>query len=134
MVYHTTEALWDTGWPYYHATDGEQTIMSITLPAGSYAVTARLVASNGGPGSPVVECRLNGLSSDPYPDFTDSTLVSGESAEGFYNLVLQQAGTLTAETQLTVSCSISNANGPVTYSSGEITAQQESTIVELPPQ
>ena len=97
-------------------------LLTLALPPGNYIVTGRVVAANGGGGSPVVTCNLTGLPSGG--DNTFATVQAGSSAFGSANLVLQAADTLAAATTVTLSCFHTNAPGPVSLWRSQLSAIQ----------
>ena len=96
------------------------TVLSLTLPAGTYLFSGRVNAYNGGGGGPIVVCDLTGLPLGN--DQTLSTVNVSNSAAGWADLVLQTADTLSTQTTVTVSCSYNNNIGPVIYYRNVLTA------------
>ena len=101
-------------------------VVSLTLPAGAYLLSGRITAVNGGGGGPVVTCDLTGLPSDT--DETLSTATVSENAEGWVDLVLQAADTLTTQTTVKVSCYFLNNSGPITYWTNVLTAVEVGSV------
>jgi hypothetical protein len=94
--------------------------MSLTVPAGTYLFTSRVVVMMTGTARPFVQCHLEDAATGAGYDTTEMRI---DASDGIGNLVLNAVRTLATETNVVVTC-IHNGGGDreVTYDSGVFTA------------
>jgi hypothetical protein len=110
-------------------TGADQTVATLSLPAGTYVINATLVANNNSGGVNIVNCDLllNGTAIDrTSSDATGMPLGANTKVGSRESIALTGAGTLASAADVTVVCDASVASG--NYLERTITAIQVATL------